>query len=382
VSPLPTAASAAGRPARILVVDWLRGVGVVLMVLAHSYDAWLTPAARVGWSWNLIRHMAGIPSRLFLFLVGVSAAIVFETHAARGRTPAEMRAHLAKRGLAVVGLAYLFRLQEHALSGFWGGWSPIYRVDILNCIGVSLIMLALVAVPRDGRPRYVRCLLLAAVFVGLGPIVGPAVFPSWIPRPLSSYIGGQRPMSWFALFPWGAWSLVGVVIGHLWLRHGRDAAGQARVFRLSGLLGGLCAGAVLLVRDRFPQLIRYPSEMVQQMGPGSFFFRLGIIGVLAFVGWLWTRIARPGRFSPIQQLGQTSLLIYWVHVEICYGLAARPLQKQLSLAATTLAYFALLLLMLGLSVWKTRRLPPLIARLRRRWGRPGAAAGEASSAPP
>jgi uncharacterized membrane protein len=382
VSPPPTTTSAAGRPPRIVVVDWLRGVGVLLMVLAHSYDAWLAPAARSGWTWGLIRHLAGIPSRLFLFLVGVSAAIVFEAHAARGRTPAEIRSPLGKRGLAVVGLAYLFRLQEWALAGFWGGWSEVFRVDILNCIGVSLIMLALVAVPRDGRPPYGRCLALAAIFVGLGPIVGPAVFPAWIPRPLSSYVGGQRPMSWFALFPWGAWALVGVVIGHLWLRHGRDAAGQARVFRLTGLLGALCVAAVLVIRNLHPQIIRYPSEMVQQMGPGSFFFRLGIIGVLAFAGWVWTRVARQGRFSPIQQLGQTSLLIYWVHVEICYGFGARPLQKQLSLGETTVAYFALLLLMLGLSVWKTRHLRPLIGRLRERWGRRRAAHGSVSSAPP
>jgi uncharacterized membrane protein len=378
----PSAAAAAGRPPRILVVDWLRGVGVVLMIFAHSFDAWAQPAARFGWKWHMVRHLAGIPSRLFLFLVGVSAAIVFESLAARGRTPAQMRSHLLKRGLAVVGLAYLFRLQEHILAGFNGGWPSLFRVDILNCIGVSLIMLALVAVPHEGRPRYARCLLLAALFVGLGPLVGPAHFPSWIPRPLSSYIGGQRPMSWFALFPWGGWSLVGLVMGHLWLRRGRDAAGQARVFALTGLLGAVTVTAVLLVRGYFPNLIPYRSELVQQMGPGSFFFRLGIIALLACAGWLWTRWTRPDRFSPIRQLGQTSLLIYWVHVELCYGFIARPLQRKLSLPATAVAYLTLVGLMLALSIWKTRRGGQLVQRLRQRWLGPRAPAGSVSSAPP
>ena len=95
-----------------------------------------------------------------------------------------MRAQTAKRGLLVLVLAYLFRLQEHILAGFWGGWSQVFRVDILNCIGASLLVLALVGVPREGRPAYLPALLAPPVFVGLGPIVGPAVTMSrrWIPR--------------------------------------------------------------------------------------------------------------------------------------------------------------------------------------------------------
>jgi uncharacterized membrane protein len=364
----PNAAAPAARPARILVVDWLRGIAVVTMVLAHSFDAWMNPIHRSGLAWHLVKHASGIPSRLFLFLVGVSTAIVFESALKRGRPAAEMRAGTAKRGLLVLVLAYLFRLQEHVLAGFWGGWGQVFRVDILNCIGASLLVLSLVGVPRNGRPAYLPALLAAAVFVGLGPVVGPAHMPRWIPEPISAYVGGQRPMSWFALFPWGAWANVGLVIGHLWLRYGRDAAGQARCFRLSGLVGALCVIAVLIVRSINPQIIRYPSDVVQQMGPGSFFFRLGLVLLIAYVGWEVTRRDR-GSFSPVRQLGMTSLLIYWIHVEICYGFASRPLHKQLSFGGATLAFVLLLLAMLALSMVKTHYAPGLKARLRARFGR-------------
>ncbi len=40
--------------------------------------------------------------------------------------------------------------------------------------------------------------------------------------------------------------------------------------------------------------------------------------------------ARP-RFSPLQQLGRTSLFIYWIHIELIYGLMVRPLHKSLTL---------------------------------------------------
>jgi hypothetical protein len=104
------------------------------------------------------------------------------------------------------------------------------------------------------------------------------------------------------------------------------------------------------------------------MGPGSFFFRLGLVLLIAYVGWEVTRRDRGG-FSPVRQLGMTSLLIYWIHVEICYGFATRPLHKQLSFGGATLAFVLLLLAMLALSMVKTRYAPGLKARLRARFGR-------------
>lgn len=338
---------------RIEAIDWLRGLAVVFMIQWHAFDAWLTPAAKqesVNW---LIRHMGGLPARMFLLLVGVSAAIRFESQLARGTDTATMRRQPLVRGLQILGLAYVFRLQEHILAGFKGGWPMLFRVDILNAIGFSLVLVALIAVPRGGRPRYWVALLGAALFLGLGPIIGPThFFPAWT-RPLTSYIGGPRPMAYFPIFPWGAWALLGVVVGHVWVRHGRDARGQARTFLLTGLLGVAITGSVILVRAIDPYVIRYPSDLAQQMGPGAFFFRLGIIFALAAVAWVVTRLSGD-RFSVMKQLGRTSLLIYWIHVNLCYGGIARPLRGQLGIARATVWILGLIALMLVVSLLRTR----------------------------
>jgi uncharacterized membrane protein len=348
-------AAAPRQPARprIQVIDWLRGLAVVLMIQAHGFDAWLTLESRTGAAWSTIRHLSGIPSRLFLLLVGVSAAIKFESQIAKGVPSSVIRAETAKRGLLVLALAYVFRLQEWILAAFWGGWEALFRVDILNCIGASLLVLALVSVPRSGRPRVLASLAAAAVFVAFGPLIGPAQFPTWLPRPLTSYLGGQRPMAWFTLFPWAAWALTGVAVGHVWIRGSRTPRGQAITFLVTGAVGLAMTGAVILIREVAPEIIRYPSEMVQQMGPGSFFYRLGLIGGIAALGWMVTRVL-PARFSPMRQLGQTSLLVYWVHIEFCYGHLADPLKRKLSIPQATAWILALTLAMLGLSVVKTR----------------------------
>ncbi len=355
------------RPSRVPVIDWLRGVAVITMIVAHSYDSWMDPSYRHGFAWEVIRHTSGVPSRLFLFLVGVSSAIGFEAALGRGVSSAEMRRQTFRRGVGMLALAYAFRLQEHVLAGFWGGWIQVLRVDILNCIGASILLVGLFGVPRHGRPRFILPLVAAVIFIGLGPIVGPAVFPDWIPKPLSSYVGGQRPLAWFPIFPWGAWAPFGLVVGQLWLRAVRGPDGGRRAFLITGALGALSSATVLVVRAINPEVIRYPSELVAQMGPGSFFFRGGVVFMLACAGFFatrWLDARRPLRFSVLNQLGQTSLLIYWVHVEICYGYGTRFMQKKLSLAAATIAFIMLTTAMLALSMWKTRHYAATVAAVR------------------
>ncbi len=352
--------------ARIEVVDWLRGVAVVLMIMAHGMDAWLLPAAKTGAMYAVIRVGMGIPARLFLFLVGVSAAIQFESGLAKGLASGTMRGRLAKRGLQILALAYLFRLQEWLLSRGYGGWEALFRVDILNAIGVSMVVVAWAATPRNGRRQLLPALGLAGVFLGFGTLVGPAHFPTWLPRPLTSYIGGQRPMAWFSLFPWGAWALVGVPAGHLWATASREPRLQSRAFTLTFAAGASLTAAVVVIRAVDPTVIRYPSELIMQMGPGIFFHRLGLIGLLAGAGFAWCRLLH-GRFSVLRQLGRTSLLIYWVHIELCYGSLVYSLRARFHILGAALLVAILTLAMLGLSLVKTRYGLPLVDWLRARF---------------
>jgi len=340
-------------PARLDAVDWLRGLAVVLMIQTHLYDSWLSPVVKASDTWQWVRFWGGIPARLFLLLVGVSMAIGFEKQIAKNLDRATIWKSAVKRGFQILVLAYLFRLQEYALGGWGDNWRDLYRVDVLNCIAASMIVIPLLVAPRGGRPQILVALLAAMVFLGLGPIIGPAYFPDWLPKPLTSYIGGQRPTAWFPLFPWAAWPLVGVALGHLWVRHSQDRRRQAMVFVATGLAGALMTGTVILIRQINPYVIRYPSELVQQMGPGSFFYRLGLIGMLALVAYLVTRFGG-ARFSVMRQFGRTSLLVYWIHVDLCYGLLSKRLHGRLGFAWATVGLIGMVALMLGVSLLKTK----------------------------
>jgi uncharacterized membrane protein len=341
------------RRGRLDAIDWLRGVAVVLMIQTHLYDSWASPAAKASDPYWWTRYLGGVPSRLFLLLVGVSLAIRFEGQLAKGVPRAAMVRGAARRGLEILGLAYLFRLQEWTLAGFWGPVIDVFRIDILNCIGASMVLVAFVAAPRRGRPQYAVAIAAALFFVGLGPIIGPAHFPTFIPTPLSAYFGGQRPMSWFGLFPWASWAFVGLAIGHVWVRASGDARREARTFLVTGAVGMVLMTAVILVRKWNPYVIRYPNDVVQQMGPGTFFYRLGFNLMLALVAYAVSRFVA-GRFSMMRQLGRTSLLVYWIHVDLCYGLISKRLHHQLDMKEATIGFVLMTAAMLGVSVAKTR----------------------------
>ena len=59
-------------------------------------------------------------------------------------------------------------------------------------------------------------------------------------------------------------------------------------------------------------------------------------------------------FSPLQQMGRTSLFIYWIHIELIYGLVVRPLHKSMTLGQAWLGILIFALFMLLLSLLKDR----------------------------
>ena len=346
----PAPGSTAKAIGRIDAVDWLRGLAVVMMIETHLFGYWTSPAARATALFQDTRWWGGFPFRMFLLMAGVAMAIKFEAQVARGVERSVMVRGGVRRGFEILILAYAFRLQEYVLSLFWD-WRDLLRVDILNCIGASMMVAAPLTAPRGGRPQYAVTLALVAALIAVGPIIGPGHYlPSWLPKHLAAYIAGHDKTAAFPLIPPMAWTLVGIAIGHWLVRQNRDPRRLTRAFVICGVVGVAMIGAVKLVRSIDPYIIRYPSDVAQQMGPGTFFYRLGWIGVLGLLAHVVVRLWPPPRFSAMRVFGQTSLLVYWVHVELVYGLLFKKLADRLSMAEATVAFVLMTAAMLGIGV--------------------------------
>ena len=98
-------------------LDWLRGVSVLIMIEAHTLDAWTRLDARHNSTYGWAMIIGGFAAPGFMFLAGIAVALAAGSRLRRGRTAAEVAALARRRALQIFGLAFGFRLQSWLISG-------------------------------------------------------------------------------------------------------------------------------------------------------------------------------------------------------------------------------------------------------------------------
>jgi uncharacterized membrane protein len=349
---------------RLSYIDFLRGLACLAMFVAHSYDSWLRPDLRATEFFRYSQIIGTIPAPLFLFLAGISSAIVTEKLRQQGIARNLMAKQAILRGAEIFGLGLLFRLQEYILGYRWVPWTDLLRVDILNILGLSMICMGCLcwftaAATQDvARARGIAASLLAATLIALlTPPLWTTARPRFLPWVLESYINGvhtqNEPQHWlFPLFPWSAFAFAGLAVGFALFT---DFAKQkeTRFFFYIGAAGALsCLLSVVL--DRLPIRL-YSVYDYWHSDPIFLLLRCGVLLILMFLAFVWCRWGWPKyHFSPLIQMGRTSLLIYWVHIEFVYGRLSILPKHRCSIPIATLGLCIIFLAMLALSLLRTR----------------------------
>src|ERR1700730_8487017 len=111
------------------------------MFQTHGYDAWLSESARHTSLFGLSQLAGTLPAPLFLFASGISLALVIGRASQKGITPAQASRTAMLRGAEILAFGMLFRVQEFVLGQPYAPWTDLLRVDILNIIGVSIILM-------------------------------------------------------------------------------------------------------------------------------------------------------------------------------------------------------------------------------------------------
>jgi uncharacterized membrane protein len=125
---------------RLTYVDWMRGLACLAMFQTHCYDSWLGGAARQTKFFMWSQLGGTLPAPLFLFLAGISSAMVTDRLRQKGLAANAIARTTMARGAEIFGLGLLFRVQEFVLGQPWAPWTDLLRVDILNSIGLSLVL--------------------------------------------------------------------------------------------------------------------------------------------------------------------------------------------------------------------------------------------------
>jgi uncharacterized membrane protein len=289
---------------RIRAFDWLRGAAVLVMIQCHALTL-LRPDLRAGAWYRRIDFVDGLVAPAFIFAAGFSLALV----QVRGATSGAQTTRILKT---------LRRLAEVLIVATLVNWmwfpilqEPrwIFRIDILHCIGLALVIALpiLAALARHpGRLRWVSLALAALAF-------GAAPFAEAVQGPLASVLNISTG-SLFPLMPWAGYVYLGASAG-------AAAAIDERGLR-RWLLFLLVLGVVVWKSQPLWMEI-YPARHLWIDEPANHGQRWAIVSLLTFAlvllerrageGW---RAGRVVRF--VEVFGTSSLAAYFFHEALMY----------------------------------------------------------------
>jgi uncharacterized membrane protein len=384
---------------RLSFIDVLRGVGVVLMIQLHTSHGWVRPELRSGGLWSATQFWGGLAAPIFLMLAGVSLGLRMARAHARGQLPdygQELRralqlivlgyllrlqmwfidaggfarpdAYLAQACLlAAYGVAYfalaqsrvhstalaafgvaaglfglgLFQVSRHAPDRMTG----LLRVDVLQCIGASLVIVIGVAAAHRRGFRVRRYYAIAAVIAAFIAAWTRTWVPGPLPPAIAGYLGqwpaepGKSVVGLFPLFPWCAYAFAGTAYGLAWARTPSERLTRNLLWLA---LGALCVAlATRESTNLMHQLLERAAWLTQPVRVAQRVAWVLVLGGVCAAARAWIPIV----VAPIETIGRASLLLYWVHLEFAFGAASSSFTRSLSYTPWAIGTLALVLAM-------------------------------------
>ena len=305
---------------RLIFIDIIRAFAICMMLEGHFIDGLLAPEYRdennlFYATWHYIR---GMTAPVFFTVSG----FIFTYLLIKEQNPAKMGwNHVrvqkgVRRGINLIIIAYLLR--ANILNLFTPDYTDmnVRRVDVLHCIGLSLLFLIafyLLTYRRKNRLR-MSIMLLGTTFVAFffEPIYSHLTY-EYLPMALANYFTKEND-SVFTIFPWFGYASLGGFMGFLFYKN-RENPHLYRNMAIWYIL----LGVILItfpywmgkIADTLQihslQLIAHGDYLIKRIGNVLLFFALFMI--------LRHVITSP----TLQKIGQNTLSIYVIHYIILYG---------------------------------------------------------------
>ncbi len=309
---LPTPDPIALPRPRVAALDAARALGVLAMVLGHTLDAVVSPAAWQGPAMARYWQVRGLTAPLFLLVSGWAVTLAISRSGARGWAIPRGR---LRRVFLLLAVGYALRWPGWGLDRLIAGdrevWAHLLAFDVLHCIALVLLTTSLVlALPWGARAK-------AAILAGLGVLAAVLGAGAGTPGQIQASAqglpgsllglalvqaaGGTSP---FPIVPWAVYFYAGTVVGLL-----------APADRRGALALGAVGAALAAVALQFAGLGVRPAG-----DPILIAFRIGVVLVLlAALSLVPSSLA--SRAAP---LGRSSLGVYAIHLPIVYGWSTIP----------------------------------------------------------
>ncbi len=331
---------------RFAFIDWTRGLAALVMLQGHTFDSFTRTDLRDKGPFMLSQFFGGLPPAIFLFLTGITFAFLMNSQDKQGGSSGQRVFAALKRSRYLFLLAFLFRFQLYVFGFPTSPADQLLKVDILNCMGFAMLIMAPMAVFTTVE-RIRLCTVIGVVIAGLAPVVSQ-IDGNSVPSLIRSYFFPSY--NTFGFFPWAAFLAFGMVAGSVIRLVPKEELGHAMLWFLGiGLSLALVAHQV----SNLPYSIYQKSEFWLN-SPALIMIKLGVVLALLAISYLWVNLGSPEKWSLFRQLGTTSLLVYWVHIELVYGRWFGIWKEAMSVPQVLIFTAVLIALMTLLSLLRTQ----------------------------
>jgi uncharacterized membrane protein len=331
---------------RLTFLDWTRGAAVIVMLQGHVFHSFNRTDLRTDGPFMLSQFFGGIGPAIFLVLTGITLSFLMDRRERQGMNAMSRWRAALKRAGYLFTLAFLFRLQLWSFAFGQSPWTDLFKVDILNCMGFAIALMSVMAIFTTAE-RVRLCAGLGIAIAAASPLVS-AIDWRWLPPQFSAYF--VPSYQYFAFFPWASFIAFGLSIGSI-LRLAKPEQ-MNRVMQWGGIMGF----ALILGGQYFSNMpySLYPKSEFWLDSPLLIVIKLGVVMLVIGLAYLWNAMPLAASWSWVRQLGSTSLLVYWVHIELVYGRWFGGFKESLSNVYCGIAAILVVLLMVGLSLLRTR----------------------------
>lgn len=323
------------------------------MIQCHVFNSLTRLDLRDSGPYVLSQFVGGMAAPLFLFMAGMTFGFQMESLQTRVASPLQRWLAALRRAGYVVALAYAFRITNWIGSLPNSNWEELAKVDILNCMGLALAVFA-AAAAFDSEQRVRYALLGGLMVAAASPVISALEWGGWW-GPVRDYLVPSPSRGRFPFFPCGAYIGFGLAAGAIIKRAAPER--MDRLMQWAVLIGfSLIFGGQYFAN--LPYSIYTHSDFWRN-SPALILIRAGIALLLLAASYLWTEYCVGRGWSWMENFGKTSLLVYWVHVMLVYGVLTNSIRRGLTIAQSALATLSVILLMVALSEvrlrWRARQ---------------------------
>ncbi|WP_222984313.1 acyltransferase family protein [Flagellimonas meishanensis] len=304
------------KTSRLFFIDAMRAWAILMMLQGHFIDGLLDPIFRnpdnpIYTTWLYFR---GITAPVFFTVSGFIFTYLLIRVPQQGLENPRVKKGI-RRGLQLLLIGYLLRLN---LFGLLKGeiYEGFYLVDVLQCIGLSILAIIGIYLLAIKRKRFVFPLSLLMVTVVLflfEPLYKQFTF-GFLPDGLANYFTKANG-SVFTIFPWLGYSTLGAALALFFtrfrnLKHLYPIAigfsvllGYALVYHSSNLFFNLYASTGI--------------ELFRMIESNNYLFiRLGDVFLVFAIFMVFRSLLT---HSTILKIGSSTLTIYVMHFILLYG---------------------------------------------------------------